>query len=79
MSKYRYIITFETDDEFDTNNEHEKLRQEIISTVDDYYVTNLKVTCEDDCCIRKNDKLNQDKRNIQEIEDTFYTRIVKGV
>ena len=50
--RYRYIVTCEADDDFET----EDLRIDLSELVNEYDTWNIKVTCEDEYCIKRNDK-----------------------
>lgn len=59
MSKYRYTITLEVDDDEFNSNMAETFRKELddITCAQDFWCNNVKVKCEDEYCIHLNDKI----------------------
>lgn len=57
MAKYRYTITFDTDEDFARLEYDECLRRDLLDLAGDYYTENYKVKMEDNYCIKENNNI----------------------
>ena len=65
MAKYRYTITLTVDKDEFTSEMAELFRKELegLTEAQDFECDNIKVKCEDEYCIRHNDKIRREKEN----------------
>lgn len=63
MAKYRYTITLNVDEDEFTSEMAEYFRGELenITKEQEFWCDNIKVKCEDEYCIRHNDKIRREK------------------